>query len=36
MDLKEIWCEHPDWIRVAQHRDKWWALTNMVMDVQVP
>jgi len=36
MDLKEILWEDPNWIHVAWHRDKWWALKNMVMDLQVP
>jgi hypothetical protein len=24
------------WIDPAQDRDKWWALVNMVMNLQVP
>jgi len=25
-----------DWMNVAQNRDGWWALVNMVMNLQVP
>jgi hypothetical protein len=25
-----------DWIYVAQDRDQWWALVNMVMNIQGP
>jgi hypothetical protein len=25
-----------DWIDLAQDRDKWWALVNMVINLQVP
>jgi hypothetical protein len=25
-----------DWIDVAQDRDRWWALVNAVMNLQVP
>jgi hypothetical protein len=25
-----------DWVHLAQDRDKWWALLNMVMNLQVP
>jgi hypothetical protein len=36
MDLKEIRCEDIDWIHMAQDRVHWWALVNMVMNLQVP
>jgi hypothetical protein len=26
----------PDWIDLAQDRSRWWALVNMVMNLQVP
>jgi len=32
MDLKEMWWEGVDCIRVAQNRDQWWALVNTIMD----
>jgi len=25
-----------DWIDLAQHRDRWWALVDEVMNLQVP
>jgi hypothetical protein len=36
MDLKEIGFGDVDWIHWAQNRDRWWALVNMVMNLQVP
>jgi len=36
MDLQEVGCEGMDWINVAQNRDRWWALVNAVMKLQVP
>ena len=36
MDLQEVGCESMDWIEVAQDRDRWWALLNAVMNLQVP
>jgi len=36
MDLKEVECESMEWIELAQHRDRWWALVNAVMNIQVP
>jgi hypothetical protein len=29
-------CEDVDWTDIAQKRDQWRALVNMVMDLQVP
>jgi len=28
--------EGVDWIHLAQDRDQWWALVNMVMNLRVP
>jgi hypothetical protein len=36
MDLTEIGWEHVDWMHVAQDRDKWWAVVNIVMNLWVP
>jgi len=36
MDLREIGWEVVDWMHLAQDRDQWWALVNMVMNLQVP
>jgi hypothetical protein len=36
IDLREIGWDVMDWIDVAQDRDKWRALVNMVMNLQVP
>jgi hypothetical protein len=36
MDLREIGWDGMDWINVAQDRDQWRALVNMVMNLWVP
>jgi hypothetical protein len=36
MDLSEIEWGGMDWIDLAQNRDKWRALVNMVMNLRVP
>jgi hypothetical protein len=35
MDLREIGWEGVDWSRLAQDRDRWRAVVNAVMNVQV-
>jgi hypothetical protein len=35
MDLAEIGCGGVDWADLAQDRDKWRALVNEVMNLQV-
>jgi hypothetical protein len=36
MDLGGIGCSGMDWIDLAQDRDRWKALMNMVMNFHVP
>jgi hypothetical protein len=35
MDLGEIGLGGVDWIRMAQDRDRWWAVMNTVMNLRV-
>jgi hypothetical protein len=34
--LKEITYENMDWVQLAQDKDKWRAVVNMVVHFQVP
>jgi hypothetical protein len=36
MGLREIRFEDVDWINLAQHRYRWRALVNTVMNLRVP
>jgi hypothetical protein len=36
IDLQEGKRGGMDWIELAQDRDRWWALVNVLMNLQVP
>jgi hypothetical protein len=35
LDLREIGLGGVDWIRLAQDRDRWWAVVSVVMNLRV-
>jgi len=36
MDLQDVGWGGTDWLKLAQGRDRWWALVNVVLNLQVP
>jgi len=36
MDLQEVGWGMMDWLELAQGRDRWWVLVNVVLNLRVP
>jgi hypothetical protein len=35
MDLQEVGCRGMDWVHLAQDKDRWLALVNVIMNLRV-
>jgi hypothetical protein len=35
-DVQEVGGGRGDWMKLAQNRDRWWALVSMVKNLRVP
>jgi len=35
-DLQDVGCGDMDWIELAQDRERWQAVANAVMNLQIP
>jgi hypothetical protein len=33
--VQEVGCEGMDWIELAQNKDRWWELVNVVLNFRV-
>jgi len=36
MEIQEVGCGDTNWIELAQDRDRWQSLVNVVMNLRVP
>jgi hypothetical protein len=36
MDFREIGWGGVDWLHMAQDKDQWWVLVNMVLNLRFP
>jgi hypothetical protein len=34
--LQEVGCDSMDWIELAEDKERWWALVDVVMNLKVP
>jgi len=36
MDRQDVRCGSMDWIELAQVRDMWWVVVNVLMNLRAP